>query len=74
MKLKEIWTKYKPVFFTNEKFILFLIQRDIKGRKVLTYFMRPVIQSLKELEKNTWDKHRARNIIEVLESMFGEKE
>lgn len=73
-KLKELWKWHRPIFMTRSKLFSVLVSAGIERDKINDKFtyaaIRPVIFSLKELEKNTWDKDRVEWIQEWLKDNF----
>lgn len=73
-KLKELWKWYRPIFMTRSKLFSLLVSAGFERDKINNRFawatIRPVIFSLEELEKNTWDKDRVKWIQKYLKDNF----
>lgn len=73
-KLKELWKWYRPIFMTRSKLFSLLVSSGVERDKINDKFtwaeIRPVISSLEELKKNTWDKDRVEWIQKYLKDNF----
>ena len=77
-KLKELWKWYRPIFMTRNKLFSLLtsfgVERDKINDKFAWMSIRPVIFSLEELKKNTWDKDRVEWIQKWIKENFDVKD
>ena len=73
-KLKELWKWHRPIFMTRSRLFSLLVSAGFERDKINDRFawtaIRPVIFSLEELEKNTWDKDRVEWIQKYLKDNF----
>lgn len=73
-KLKELWKWHRPILMTRSKLFSFLVSAGVGRDKINDKFtwaaIRPVIFSLEELKKNTWDKDRVEWIQKYLKDNF----
>lgn len=73
-KLKNFWKWYRPIFMTRRKLFSLLVSSGVEQDKINDKFtwaaIRPVISSLEELKKNTWDKERVERIQQWLKENF----
>lgn len=74
-ELKRLWNDFHPRITykaKEDKFILgYLQELDNTYEKRLKVCLDPVIFSLEELKKNTWDKDRVEQMQKWLKSMMG---
>jgi hypothetical protein len=77
-KLKEWWKWNGPIFTTRKQLFSLLtsagVERDKINDKFTWMSLRPIISSLEELEKNTWDKERVQFIRDWLRLNFEVKD
>ena len=77
-KLKELWKWYRPIFMTRNKLFSLLTSFGVERDKINARFtwaaIRPVIYSLEELKKNTWDKDRVEWIQKWIKENFDVKD
>ena len=77
-KLKELWKWHRPILMTRSKLFSLLtsagVERDKINNKFAWVAIRPVIFSLEELKKNTWDKERVEWIQRYLKENFEVKD
>ena len=73
-KLKELWKWHRPILMTRSKLFSLLTSAGVERDKINDKFtwaaIRPVIFSLEELKKNTWDKDRVEWIQRYLKDNF----
>lgn len=73
-KLKELWKWHRPIFMTKSKLFSLLVSAGVERDKINDKFawmsIRPVIFSMEELKKNTWDKDRVEWIQQYLKDNF----
>lgn len=73
-KIKTWWKWNSPIFMTRGKLFSILVSSDAEQRRVDDRIMwaviRPVIFSLEELKKNTWDVKRIEWIQQYLKDNF----
>ena len=77
-QFKHWWINHNLPFVTNkrneDRFVLACMASADAVNKMVTHSaVNPVIHSLKELRKNTWDVERVDHAIEWLEDNFGEE-
>lgn len=77
-KLKELWKWHRPILMTRSKMFSLLVSAGVERDKINDKFtwmsIRPVIFSLEELKKNTWDKDRVEWIQKYLKDNFEVKD
>ena len=77
-KLKELWKWHRPRFITKSRLFSLLVSAGVEQDKTTTRLtwlaIRPVIFSLEELKKNTWDKDRVEWIQRYLKENFEVKD
>lgn len=77
-KFKNFWKWHGPIFMTKSKLFSLLtsagVERDKINDKFAWVAIRPVIFSLEELKKNTWDKERVEWIQKYLKDNFEVKD
>lgn len=73
-KLKELWKWHRPILMTRSKVFSLLVSQEVEldkiNNKIALAAIRPVIFSLEELKKNTWDKDRVEWIQQYLKDSF----
>ena len=73
-KLKELWKWHRPILMTRSKVFSLLVSQEVEldkiNNKIARAAIRPVIFSLEELKKNTWDKDRVEWIQKYLKDNF----
>ncbi len=73
-KIKTWWQSNRPVLTTQKKIddlVIYCMYRLDKQNELSTWAaIRPVISSLSELEKNTWDVERVRIMKKWLKDNF----
>ena len=73
-KLKELWKWHGPILMTRSKVFSLLVSQEVEldkiNNKIARAAIRPVIFSLEELKKNTWDKDRVEWIQQYLKDSF----
>ena len=74
-RFKHWWINHNLPFVTNkrneDRFVLaYMASVDSVNKMVTCSAVNPVIHSLKELRKNTWDVERVDHAIEWLEDNF----
>lgn len=77
-KLKELLKWHRPFLMTRSKVFSLLTSAGVERDKINDKFtwaaIRPVIFSLEELKKNTWDKDRVEWIQKYLKDNFEVKD
>lgn len=77
-KLKNFWKWNGIIITTRKKLFSLLVSAGVEQDKINARFawlaIRPVIFSLEELKKNTWDKDRVEHIQEWLKENFEVKD
>lgn len=73
-KIKDLWKWHRPIFMTRSKLFSLLVSSGVEWDKIndksTWAVIRPVIFSLEELKKNTWDKDRIEHIQQWLKENF----
>lgn len=71
-KIKKWWWYYKPKIVNRcwlEKYNNYILVLDYVNRKSIDH----LIENLKELRKNTWDKKRVDDLIEYINNRLFDK-